>query len=213
VENILQNLFAPEVRVCGKWLKRYTLWHHLLLKAFQSPFLSEDPDERITPADVLVAVSICKTGWPHRPRFRATPRSLLWEGFLLFPSTFRKSAEALHSWVSFHSEGPSFWRDTSKTGGGLTAPEIYSLVYGLTSKAGLSELDAWSKSPGQAEAILATVAEMEGAEIHFCDPQELEEAAPIQPADRAEIEALARRDLGEQRAAAFMENWDRNHAN
>ena len=210
MENIYQNLFAPQVKTCGRKLDRFTLWHYLLLRAFRSPIL--DPKEDLTPADLLLAVELCSTPTLQRPR--TSPRFLAdwyWSRALLDEPRFIQQATPFCDWLDAHLAGPSFWQDSNRQGGGLTAPEIYTLAYGLTSKAHLSELQAWSKSPGQAESILATVAELEGAEIHFCDPEELASDEVIQPSSREEIEARATRDLGHQAAEAFMADWDKHH--
>lgn len=215
MENIYANLFAPEARVCGVWLRRYTLWHHALLSAFRSPILSRDPSATINGADLLWNVELCRTPYPRLPRTRLPVHRWHWGAILWSPDALRREAGTLAAWIGAHCAGPLFWRDSSrKHSAGLTAPDVYSLVYGLTSKAGLTQQEAWSTSPGQAETILGTVAELDGAELHFADPAELApERAPIQPTTREEVLARATADLGPARAAKFMEAWDRSHSN
>lgn len=204
MENIWQNLLAPEVTVCGRRLTTFTLWHHALLRAFQCPLFDADP--KMNARDLLAAVEICRTTWPKRPRF---PRRRRWARKLRNRATLEQRAEWFAEWLAAHMVGPQFWSEKGQTST-LTAPDVLLLVYGLTSKAGLSQAEAWNTSPGVAETILGTVAELEGAELSFADPEELvPENAPYQPSTREEVFERALRDLGRRRAEEFIEGWDR----
>jgi hypothetical protein len=195
-------------------VRRYTLWHHALLGAFESPFLSSDPGARVDIGDLLIALNVCRTSWPRRPAspVRAMLAHPTWPLRLRRPGALVRHSTVFVEWLHSHHSGPLFWSDSSRQAGGLTAPDVYSLVYGLTSKAGLSQREAWDSTPGQAQTILGAVAELEGAQIQFADPADCDPAtAPIQPSDRDAVYQDALAALGPTRADSFIENWDLQH--
>lgn len=207
MESYYHALLAPEAKICGTRLGNYTLWHHALLSALGSPFL--DAEGTVDAPDLLLAVQVCRPRWPRRPRTRISAHSVLWRRLLRNRDRLHYHAAAFGGWLDAHMAGPMFFRDTTKTGGGLSAPETLGLVYGLTSLAKISQEEAWETSPGLAQYILGAVAELKGAELTFADPEELtDEAAPRPLTERAEVQARAEIDLGPEGARRFMEAWD-----
>lgn len=220
MELYYQALHPPALRLCGYHLRAYSSWSHTLLRALDSPFLSEDPDARITPGDLLLACRLASLPWrldrhgrPRPPRLRPRLRDLAWRLWLtLRPAAFEKRAHWFHQWLQAHTRTPLLWKDPEKRGLGLTSPDTLGLVYALVAKVGLPEHRAWNLSLGLAQFITTAVAEIEGAQVTFADPDELENApAPIQPTTRDQIYQTALRDLGPAGAAAFIRRYDQHH--
>lgn len=216
MDNIYQNLFAPEVKVCGRWRRKYTLYHHLLLTTFDSPFLPGCEDGEITAGHLLQALHLThpRLTFGQRPRTRPTVRDLYWSIRLASRESLTRHCLLFQEWLYSHYCGPHFWQPEKASLEINTAPETYALAYGLTSRTSLTEEQAWNKSPGQAATILGTIAPLYGAELAFADPAELtEEAAPYQPTTREEVYERAVRDLGQAGADAFISRWEANQSN
>lgn len=49
------------VRILGRRLRKFSLWHRLLLSAFQSPFVTGEP---VTLRDLRIAVAVCSLAFP-----------------------------------------------------------------------------------------------------------------------------------------------------
>lgn len=205
-------LLAPQLRLCGRTLPALTLWHWALLDALHHPLLSSDRDGDLDTGQLLLALEICRAEWPRRPRTRPTLHTLYWRMRLdRSPALFAQAAAALSGWIHDHTAGPLFWRDTGKQGGGLTAPDVLSLVYGLTSLARLDHRSAWSTTPAMAQYILGAVAEINGATLQFADPDHLdhlERHPPIQPTTREAALAAATAAMGPHAAAQWIKKWD-----
>ena len=113
MENIFANLFAPEAKVCGTWLRRYTLWNHALLSAFDSPLLSSDPEATFSAGDLLWNVELCRVTYPHLPRVRPPLRRAHWQFLIWNRHNLRTQPETFAAWISTPPHGPVYCRDAS----------------------------------------------------------------------------------------------------
>lgn len=198
-DSFYKAFFPPEVRVCGVKLRPFSLWHRVCLGAVDSPFL--DGGREFTPADLLVALQICKTEWPNQPDLRP---SLLgrWRKRRMTNShiRFARAGRVFVRYLSDFSSRPQFWTSESDNRRILTGPPILSQVCSLVAN-GHSLKDAWNMSPGEADWYDCTQAERMGAEDRFLWEDDLEDDLPdLNEVDEETLMKQAILDLGPERA-------------
>jgi hypothetical protein len=201
----------PSVRVCGRSLKKFTLWHNFLLSAIESPVAIGG--DFLTVPQLLAAVEACTRPFgDHRVR----PRPLdAWRRRRLTrdKDLFRREAETFYAWVAAHCKGPHYFRKSS--GGsayedsiGGAGPQCLSLSVSLMSRANMSKPDAWNTSMGIALWIDFQCAQNEGVPLHYL-PESVVNDNPEDVYAMSEESALAMftRELPEELVQPSFERW------
>jgi len=204
----------PTVRVCGRTLETFSLWHHFVLSAMGSPVAHGG--ETINAGQLLAAARICALRYGGRS---SSLRPRLWDIWWkrrLLRSEARMRAEAgkLYQWIGAHGSGPFYWRKTRGEGGGespANGPACLALVCSLMMRGGLSRADAWNTSLGEALWLDAQFAQLEGVPLHFVDEAMVGEA-PLDLDEMSEADALAmfERDLPAELVTASFAAWQDN---
>ena len=205
------NAFLPpEVVVCGRRLRKFTVWHFFLLSAIGSPVV-EDGD--IQPEHLCAAIQLCRQEHGENGSIKPSLRDLWWKRKLTRnPDLFRKQVEYFYQWMHLHSQRPVYWRKSDGSiGNGPSGPRCLFLVGSLMRKASISKSDAWNTSLGEAQWMDICFAQLDGAPIHVID-EELMTDEPIDLSGMSDAQALAMfaRDLPEHLVQASFDHWRDN---
>jgi len=196
-------------KVCGTKLNPLCLGHVVNLEAIGSPltpYRPVDPDQPITPADLLLAVRICSEAFPHPARLKPRLRDVAWRiAMERSPRLFRMHAMLFAAYRNDHCSSPEFWVDQESAGRAISAPIALSKAAFLLSNSNLPEERIWSMPLGRVDYVIAAIEERKTGAVRFFYE---EEAAAIAPPmeevmSEEEIIELARKDL----APSAFEAW------
>jgi hypothetical protein len=210
VDDRFFNAFLPpSVKICGRRLDRFTLWHQLLLAAIDSPILTGTGNVR--PADVLAAAAILRARHPHQPAKPGIKDAVWHWAMCRWPDVFEREAIRLIDWMRRQSSQPIYYhtRPSESTGRQLNSgPQCLSYKVALMSKGGFSESQAWDMPMGQALWEVAQLAAQETGDICFLDEDDVDDA-PVDISAMSEEAALAmfRRDLPASIVEATFNHW------
>ena len=192
----------PQAIVCGRRLRKFTLWHHFILSALDNPVAVGG--ESISVPQVLVAVRACRLKYGESSMSPGV-LDVLWKFRMLKRRTvFKREAKKLYQWVSDHCRAPLYWRESN--GGKRSAhsgPQCLALVASLMQRGGMSREESWNTSLGEALWMDAEFARLEGVPLHFVDEADVSDE-PLTFDDMSEDEVLAvfKKDLPEKLAIA-----------
>lgn len=206
------NAFLPPtIRIAGRSLKRFTIWHQFLLSAVGSPIYTGA--EKFTVKDLLVAAKCCRSKYGKSITLKATLYDIWW-GFLYhkLPWLFELHASRLWEWIGIQCSQPKYWRKSH--GGGHysgidRSPKCLGMACSLMARAGFTREDAWNTPLGEAQWIDAQIAKLEGVGIQFLNDDDLkDEAVDISNLTEEEAFELFNRELpNEKLALASFEHW------
>lgn len=212
IEGYYNAFLPPSVRICGRWLETFTVWHRFLLEAIRSPFATGEGD--ITPADLLRAVKICRTNYDGSRSLKPGIRDFIWKRRMeRNPHLFHRETGNFSKWLSLNNSRPDYWQKPSSSSGGESftleeTPVPLALICSLMRRAGMSRSEAWGTPLGEALWLDAMLAKITGADLHF-----LPDDMPKDPADFTDEEAweLFVRDFGDtDKAREVFRNWQNN---
>lgn len=176
-DRFFNAFLPPTVRVCGRRLTRFTVWHHFILSAIDSPVVAET--ELFRPADLLLALRACRSTYGRRVSFRPSLADAAWAWRMRRnPALFSREARRFFEWVATQSSPPVLWRENH--GGDSvrkvvdSGPQCLALVCSLMSRGGLSKAEAWNMPIGEARWTDAQLAQVEGVPVHFLDDADLD---------------------------------------
>lgn len=201
----------PSVRVCGRTLTKFTLWHHFLLSAIGNPVAVGG--ETLSVPQLLAAIEACTLEYgDHRIRPRVSDA---WRRRRLMrnPALFRREAETFDAWVAAHCKGPHYFRKSS--GGsedsiGGSGPSCLALVCSLTMRAHISKEDAWNTSMGEALWMDFQCAQVEGVPLHYLPESVVnDEPDDIYAMSESDVLAIYQRELPPEIVDASFEHWKR----
>lgn len=201
---------APEVVVCGRRLRKFTVWHFFLLSAVGSPFVNS---EDIRPEHLLAAIEICRNEHGSTKSLHPRFRDFWWRRKLIRnPEIFREQAKIFHEWMRLHSQRPIYWRKSE--GGyssGPTGPRCLFLIGSLMRRGGLSQSEAWNTSLGEAQWIDICFSQIDGAPLHIVDEEMMsdEEIDLSRLTDDQALEMFTR-DLPAELVQSSFEHWKTN---
>jgi hypothetical protein len=176
-DSFYRAFFAMDHRILGKRIRPYCLGHALVLEAINSPFVSTNGNDEITPEDCLIAIKVLGMAHPFAPNLKPS----FWDRIKTFrlgrnKLKFRQTAMLITAHIAEHRSAPKFWKpiERENKGGGLTAPWLLSLLAGMM-RLGYSEREVLEMSMGRLLWIDAAAAEREGADVKFFYEDELED--------------------------------------
>lgn len=203
----------PAVRVCGRELRSFTVWHDLILGAIRSPLVTPGMDLR--PGDLLVAVRSVRSRYGKPVRFRPSLRDIWWKWRMLRrPALFHREAGKFLAWMKLQASPPQFY----KTGGSFSSatidrgPQCLAIVCSLMERGHMGRAEAWNTNIGEARWMDAQLAQLRGVELHFLDDADLDES-PIDLSGLTDEEALTMfiRDLGDNDLARkTFRHWQKH---
>jgi hypothetical protein len=199
----------PQVKVCGRTLDKFTLWHHFVLSAIGSPVALGG--DKLTVPDLLAAAKACTLVYGESRSLRPSLRDIWWRRQLsLNPRALRHEAQTLYRWIEENGKGPLFWRKTDgETNEGGSGPQCLLLVCSLMNRGGMSREQAWNTPLGEALWMDATFAKLEGVPLHFVDEEEAtgNEGFDLYAMTEAEVRALYSRDLPANLVEPSIARW------
>ena len=200
------------VKVCGRDLQTFTLWHHLVLSAINSPIAIGG--QFISAADLLVAVRVCQLKYGDA-NIKPGLKDILWKFKLRKnPDKLRKELETFYEWMNRQSSPPKFYRG-GNTGGiskGIeSGPRCLGLACSLMYRGGIPEEDAWNSNLGRAMWLDAQFAQLEGIELRFLDDEDLDEN-PLDLSTLTDDQAMTmfKKDLPPELAESTFDHWMKN---
>lgn len=210
-DRFFNAFLPPTVRIAGRDLTRFTLWHQFILAAIGSPIMSGEGSFGIP--DLVAAVKVCRASYGPAPNMSPTLWDLLWTmRYRRDHALFKRHAKSLFEWVGLQCSPPKYWR--AATGQATVcqqvdnAPRCLALVVSLMTRAGMSRAEAWDSPIGEARWIDLMIAKNEVGGIHFLDDADLDDS-PISFDTMTDEEALAqfKRDLPAEIAMNTFEKW------
>jgi hypothetical protein len=207
-ENFYRSLFPGTHRVLGRELLPLSFFHLLALRAVESPLL--DPDGDVELPDLMVAVKICRSRFPSQPNLRPCFREkllFLWRkddrAFLA-----RETEKFLAYKTAHEAFGPRFWENENEiVPRTLSAPAILARVVSLERRTNFTHQQIWNDiPPGYAAWLDGAIAEQEGAELRFEQPDDFaeDELPDLREAGAQELYEQAVRDLGREAADDWL---------
>ena len=211
-DRFYKAIFAPEARICGRWRRRFTLWHSLILETLESPFVQASGEIRAE--DVLRLLRVVECDYPNQPNFRWRLRDVIWRRRMARNlDTLKREAGTIRDWLAEVNSPPEFWIDSSKKGGGITGPPVWALAWRLVTGCRYSLADALNETMGRAWWSVAQVDELSGYGRKFAWEADLDRIRALPDLTKAteeEIEAQARKDLSPALAERFLQRRKAN---
>lgn len=211
-DRFFKAVFAPEARICGRWVPRLTLWHELLLHSLGSPFVRLDGEVRAE--DVLRFLRVVECEYPEQPDFRWCWRDVRWRRRMSRDvKALRREAETIAKWRAEVESPPEFWAATESKGHRLTGPPVWVLAWRLVTSCRYALKDAMNESLGRAWWSVAQVEELGGYGRRFAwesDGDRVAELPNLLEASEEEIAAQVRRDMSPRKAEEFLERRRRS---
>jgi hypothetical protein len=205
-DRFYRAFLPPQTKVCGRRLRRFTLWHHFVLCAIQSPVGLGG--ETLSVADLLAASKTCTLTFGGDASIRPRFRDIFWRWALTrWKWLFRREAKRLYDWIGLNCSGPIFWREHGRESTAPSGPQVFALVCSLMQRGGMSEAEAWNTSFGSAQWYDPQFAQLEGVPIHFLDEATL--TTPFDPFAMTDEEAMATfsRDLPPEMVQPSFDRW------
>ena len=213
-DRFYNSFFPPQTKVCGRKLSTFSLWHHLILTAIDSPIAVGG--DKISVIDLLVAVNVCRLEYGDT-NFKHGFKDIIWRKKLFKnPDLFNKEAQRFYKWMEKQTSPPKFY--IKDKGGGKTtekgvqsAPRCLGLVCSLMSRGGVSERDAWSMNLGKAMWMDAQLAQFDGVNLKFLDDKDLDSKS-IDTSFLTDDQAMSmfKKELPERLVNASFEHWRKN---
>ena len=211
------NAFLPpSVRVCGRVLKRFTVWHHFILSAIDSPITGER--ESLRPGDLLVAIRSCGLSYGGTRNISPNLRDIYWRWRMnRDPRLFKREAKKFFDWMGVQCSAPVFWRKSTGSREMVEdkSPGCFALVCSLMQRGGVGMEIAWNLPIGEARWTDVQLAKASGIDIRYMDDEDLDDSE-IDFSGLSDAEALEiyRRDMpNEKMAQASFEHWRHNIKN
>ena len=208
-DRFYHSFLPPVVKVCGKDLQTFSLWHHLVLSAANSPIALGG--DRISIPDLLIAVRVCCLKYGESG-IKPTLRDVWWKRKLTKnPRLFRAELEKFYDWMAKQSSPPKFYRgggDGSVTKGIESGPRCLGLACSLMSRGGISENSAWDCNLGRAMWMDAQFAQLEGIQLRFLDDADLDDSE-IDLSTLTDDEAMLKfqNELPEELVGPTFDHW------
>jgi hypothetical protein len=213
VDDRFYHAFLPPVaEICGRRLERFSLWHHVVLSAIQSPLVGHS--DKITAADLLVAVRVCRLKYGET-KLAPGIRDIIWRiKFQHNRDLFVSELEKFFKWTKLQTSPPKYYinkRSTSISGIDRGS-RCLALVCSMMHRAGMSMAEAWELTLGQAAWMDAQLAQVTGVDLRFLDDEDVNDDSPIDISTLTDDEALAmfRRDLPAELVDASFKHWKEN---
>lgn len=211
-DRFYHSFLPPEVKVCGHHLTTFSLWHHLVLSAVNSPIALGG--EVITIPDLLAAVRVCRLRYGKKS-ISPGIRDAIWKWRLTRnPKLFRREAEKFYRWMELQCSPPKFMRTDSHGGthkGVERGSRCLGLACSLMYRGGIPEADAWDCNLGKAMWLDAQFAQIEGLPLRFLDDEDLvEEEIDLSTMSDAEAMEKFTSELPDGIAQATFEHWKSN---
>jgi hypothetical protein len=164
--------FLPQcpVRILGRTLRPFCLWHQFALQVIESPFVT---GAGMTLIDLDFAARICAAPAGINPEvlLRANEPPSLWQKLRLVRLARRYSieteADRFAVYMRHHCQFPEFWSSADSGGDELSAPPVIGSIVAQLIKGGYREPEAWAMQPGRAHWMAALFARLGGADIRF----------------------------------------------
>lgn len=211
-DRFYHSYLAPEVKVCGRNLQTFTLWHHLVLSSINSPVALGGPN--ISIPDLLLAVRVCGLKYGEQ-QIKPTIKDVFWRLKLTRnKKRFREEASKFYAWMSLQCSPPRFYRGGNT--GGVTkgiesGPRCLGLACSLMYRGGVNEHDAWNSSLGKALWMDVQFAQLEGIQLRFLDDADLDDSE-IDLSELTDEEAMEifKADLPEEFVQGSFDHWKTN---
>lgn len=191
------------VRILGRKLRKFCLWHRFLLTAFGSPFVT---GEKVTLWDLRIAVAVCSLGFPdsntHKP-WVVPFLSRLWlvlraivsrgkktkDGDNVVQADLRKRVEAFIFYTKDYLQEPEYTVIPPDTNGVPSrpetprgrAPEVMEHVADLIVFTGWDDKKIWNLPLGYANWLRAMALKHKGADVSFVTESEREFQKQLPP--------------------------------
>ena len=211
-DRFFNAFLPPSVRIAGRRVSRFTLWHQFLLAAIESPISTGVG--RFGIPDLLAAVKVCRSSYGEPPSLRPTLLDIAWRViYCRLPWLFEIHARRLWKWTDLQSSAPLYWRESSGNAPTIIhkedkAPAVLGIVCSLIARGGLARAEAWDTPSGEARWLDAMIAKNEGAPINFIEERDLKaEPKPLDTMTEEEALAEFRRALPEPIAMRTFEHW------
>ena len=212
-DRFFHAFLPPTLTVAGRDLKRFTLWHHFLLSAIDSPIIS---GRSFNVHDLIAAVKCCRSSYGKKVDMTPSLRDCYWEfRYKKNPKLFQLHGVSFFEWMNIQCSPPRFWRTPGKGGSSVkidNGPRCLAMACSLMHRAGFSREEAWDTPVGEALWIDAQIAKIEGVEINFLDDADLDDT-PLSFDEMTEEQVMERfrRDLpSEEIAKKSFEHWKKN---
>lgn len=156
---------SGQVKILGRKVSPFCLYHRVQLEALDSPLLKADSD--IRPVDLLVAVKICA----GEPIGKASFLDSWYLGKMSGnPDYFAEQIERFAQIVMVES-WPKFWEKRSKQGDATGVPWVLAVVANLVANNVPLE-KAWSMPESQAIWLNSAFAVIKGADLKVLTTEE-----------------------------------------
>lgn len=207
-DRFFHAFLPPTVTVCGRELETFSLWHHLVLSAVESPIALGGAS--VSVVDLLVAVRICATKYGEKTICPGI-RDAMWKRRMIKkPALFRRQTEIFYQWMSLQSSPPVLYRNNpgGVTGGVESGSRCLALACSMMHRGKLSQTEAWNMNLGKAMWMDAQFARLEGVDLRFLDDDDLDDS-PIDLSGLTETEAREYfcSILTPTQAEAVFNNW------
>ncbi|MEA3210983.1 MAG: hypothetical protein QOE70_4040 [Chthoniobacter sp.] len=164
-----------QARVLGVRLRRFSLWHVLLMQTLDSPFLREGG---VSLHDLRTAIGLC------RLRFEDSQIRRPWIGPISLLKLCRRgglhrevlrfiayTADYVHK-PEYSVRPPKLPPGATITMPGAGAPEIFKLASDVIGWSHWPEAHVWEMSPGRAHWYRTMKLQAQGADVDFMTPED-----------------------------------------
>lgn len=205
METFYKAFITPQVNICGFSLNDFSYNHLLILRAIDSPFVSNDPNRFANGSDLITALKVCSSKYPEKS-FNFKRRDYV-KAYILNLCTNRLYLECSNfsKYINEHQQIPQFWDFESKSGGWSMAssPDELSTIT-LLIKNNIDHDKAWNMSVGYVNWLSATFLEQAGNPRVFADDQEDDSIIDLNSQPESEIEKIAFEQLGPEKAKQWL---------
>jgi hypothetical protein len=181
-ERFLAAWIPAKHRVLGQTMPAFSLWHHLLLTAVESPLLF-DADNAL-PSDLILAARLCSDSWPKVGiRKRPSVKDRLWHFRLRRNNKlFARELNSFGSWIADNLSEPSITIDdgAAPPGPGSGVPFLLQIAVTLLVNTTLSEREVWTMPYGRALWYHTAITAQKDDSLHVVSTQEEAEIERLQ---------------------------------
>lgn len=163
-----EAFFYNSHTVLGKKLKPFSLYHHFVLEAIESPLVKGQPSSII---DLYIAACVCSQEYPLDQTKIPTGSwwSILVNSFRFgyYSVRYKHSREVakFYHYTKDFSSMPNFWNEKGKNGKKPTGlPDVFAIMVTLIVSLGYKEKDAWNCPVGKAVWLSTASSIINGAE-------------------------------------------------